>query len=420
MLGWTCLVLAGAGLAFGQTIAALPFANVSPTAAAASASPSGASTTTATGASASPVNPSPSLDWIGESIAETLRDALGARGITAHARQETNEAFQRLNLKTGSMLTRASALKVGERLDAEYVIYGTFEFTPAPTPAGLMTQGTLKIVARILDRQHLRQSPEFVETGNLDDLAALEAHLAWRTIVLIAPKRAPAETDYKSLNATVRLDAQESYIRGLMARSPEQQEKLLLQAARLDARFAHPLLQLGRMYLAQKEYKKAAESLQKVSDTDGHSSEANFLLGLALFQSGDAVGAEKVFQTVANTVPLSEVWNDLGAAQNRLNSPQATDAFKKALEGDPNDPVYIFNLGYSLWKRGDFTAAADRFRAVLARQPDDQMATLLLGMCLKKQAPRPTDARLLTLERLKTNYEERAYWQLKSLVEATQ
>jgi len=147
-----------------------------------------------------------------------------------------------------------------------------------------------------------------------------------------------------------------------------------------------------------------------------HFREASFLLGLALFQSSDFAGAQKAFQTVADVVPLSEVYNDLGAAQNRRNLPQAVDSFRKALDGDPNDPVYIFNLGYALWKKGDFAAAADRFRAVLDRQPDDEMATLMLGLSLKKQNTRLGDARLETLERLKNNYEERAYLQLKALV----
>ena len=61
-------------------------------------------------------------------------------------------------------------------------------------------------------------------------------------------------------------------------------------------------------------------------------------------------------------------------------------------------------------------AGAERFRAVLDRQPDDQSATLLLGMCLKRQGPRAGDSRLEALERLKTNYEERAYWQLKAVL----
>src|SRR2546428_12838350 len=116
---------------------------------------------------------------------------------------------------------------------------------------------------------------------------------------------------------------------------------------------------------------------------------------------------------IAETVPLSEVYNNLGAAESRRSLPQAIESFRRALEGDPNDPVYHFNLGYALWKKGDFTAAADRFRAVLDRQSDDEMATLMLGMCLKKQNSRLNDPRLETLERLKTNYEERAYLQLK-------
>ena len=87
---------------------------------------------------------------------------------------------------------------------------------------------------------------------------------------------------------------------------------------------------------------------------------------------------------MADVVPLSEVFNDLGAAQNRRNLPQAIESFRKALEGDPNDPVYHFNLGYALWKKGDYAAAADRFRAVLDRQPDDEMATLMLGLCLEE------------------------------------
>jgi hypothetical protein len=42
---------------------------------------------------------------------------------------------------------------------------------------------------------------------------------------------------------------------------------------------------------------------------------------------------------------------------------------------------------------------------------------LLLARCLKKQGPRASqDPRLDNLERLKTNFEERAYMQLKSLL----
>jgi len=75
---------------------------------------------------------------------------------------------------------------------------------------------------------------------------------------------------------------------------------------------------------------------------------------------------------IAAAVPLSEVYNNLGAAESRANLQQASiDDFRRALDGDSNDPLYRFNLGYALWKKGDFGAAADTFRALLELDPGD-------------------------------------------------
>jgi len=391
-------LFAGALFIRAETVAILPFANASRTPSAATSN----------------------LDWIGESIAETLRDALGVRGLVTLERDDVQNAYRRLNLRERALLTQASVMKIGEAIDAEHIVYGAFEFQ-ASAGGSPESRGSLKISARIIDRGHLHQSPEFDESGALEDLATLEAHLVWRTLTLVAPGIAPPESQFKSLRPVIRLDAEENYIRGLMSRDPEQREKYFTQAARLDARFAHPSYQLGQIHYQRKEYRQAAEWLEKIAPEDLDFHAAAFLLGLARFQSADYAGAQKAWQTLAAAVPLSEVFNNLGAAESRRNLPQALDDFRKALDGDPTDPAYHFNVGYALWKKGDFAAAADRFRATLDRNPDDQMATLLLGRCLKKQGPRTEansgDARLQNLERLKTNFEERAYRQLKSMLE---
>lgn len=355
------------------------------------------------------------LDWIGESVAETVREALGMTGVMTLDRNETQDAYQRLGLRQGP-LTEASVLKIGDTLDAEQIVYGSFEFTrPA---SGAITAGSLRITARILDRRHMRASREFTETGALDDLGTVEAHLAWRALTLIAPTMAPAEAEFRSLRTPVRIDAEENYIRGLLAHTPEQKEKYFTQAARLDPHFAHACWQLGQLYYQKKEYRQAVTWLEKVGLGDIHSHEASFLLGLARFQTGDYKGAQQTFQMIAAAVPLSEVFNNLGAAESRANAAQASiDDFHRALSGDANDPVYRFNLGYELWKKGDYAAAAESFRALLDLNPGDPTASLLLARCLKKQGPRASqDPRLDNLERLKTNFEERAYMQLKSLL----
>jgi Flp pilus assembly protein TadD len=123
------------------------------------------------------------------------------------------------------------------------------------------------------------------------------------------------------------------------------------------------------------------------------------------------------FRTVVKNVPLNEVWNNLGAAQSRRNDPDALASFEKAVEGDPADPDYQFNAGYALLRRGENEKAAERFRAVLDRRPDDAEATAMLGRSLRKTPARSAPAPSEGVERLKETYEESAWLQLKSLVE---
>src|ERR1700733_12545154 len=121
---------------------------------------------------ASSANPAAAanVDWLGLSIAGTLRDALELRGLVTLGRDDPQGAYHRLGLGwrpvpgVGSAppLTQASVLKIGETLDAEQVIYGEFEFQP--TAGGSSdSRGSLKISARVVDRKHLHESPQFSE-----------------------------------------------------------------------------------------------------------------------------------------------------------------------------------------------------------------------------------------------------------------
>jgi Flp pilus assembly protein TadD len=127
------------------------------------------------------------------------------------------------------------------------------------------------------------------------------------------------------------------------------------------------------------------------------------------------VGAEQCFETVATSAPLNEVYNDLGAAQARQSkSAAAIESFTKALEGDSADPDYRFNLGFTLWRAGQYDGAIASLRAAVERNPSDQEATSLLGRALKHDGVRAFDPRSENRERVKTNYEEAAYRQLQA------
>ncbi|MBX9603131.1 MAG: tetratricopeptide repeat protein [Bryobacteraceae bacterium] len=378
--------LAAARSASGQTVLVLPFFNESG---------------------------SGDFDWIGESISETLSEVLASQDLFVVDRDDRAVAYRRLGIRANSRLTRASVMKTGETLDADLVIYGEFQVRPDPAGAG---RGTLQVAAHILSLREARQGPEFSELGALEDLTTLESHLAWQTLQYLRPNNPIGEEEFRRSRTPVRVEAVESYIRGLLAPAEEAKRTLFAQSARLDTRYSQPNFQLGRLLYRKQEYRAAADSLQRVLASFSEYRESVFLLGLCRYHTGDFAGAEKAFQQVAAVVPLNEVWNNLAAAQSRRNQlPQAIENFRRAVEGDPNDAGYRFNLGYVLWKKGDYAGANEQFRAALERAPDDEGIRMLLSRSSAKIS-RKAFGRDEGLERLKTEYEERAYRTLKSIL----
>jgi tetratricopeptide (TPR) repeat protein len=361
---------------------------------------------------------SPNLDWVGESVSETIREALASKGIIALDREHRQEAYRRLSIRPYTQLTKATVIRLAEVLDADQVIFGSFELNAARDEA--KTHGTLRLTAQIIDTRKIVRGPEYAEIGALEDLARLQSHIAWQTLQFVLRDNAPSEEEFRRSQPVLRIDAIESYVRGLLASTADQKIKLFAQAVRVEPQYAQASFQLARLYYNKKSYKLAIDYLSKVAADDMNYRSATFLQGLCRYQLKDFSGAERAFSKVAESVPLNEVLNNLGAAQSRKNSPAAVGNFQRALEGDPNDPDYHFNVGYALFKDGNLAAAAERFRAVLDRDPDDSEAITMLGRCLQKQKNRRTsrmEVQSEGLERVKETYEESAYLQLKAVLE---
>lgn len=371
-----CVVQLRADSVLAGSAAVLPFTNVSATA-------------------------TPGLDWIGESIAEALRETLIARGSPVISRTDVMEAYTDLRLRPTSELTQASVLKLGQALNADDVVYGTYRVDPV--------SGTVAIQAVVSDRAKAQLSAPFSEAGPLAELDRLEAHLNWRALAHIAPALNTAEADFRILRPTVRTVAEEAFIRGWTASMPEQREAFYQQASRADARFSRPVLELGKIELGRKNYKAASEWLGRVSVGDPHFPEASFYLGVAKFRENDYAAAQLAFERITESLPAAEVFNNLGVVESRRGALHALSSFREALDINPSHPDYHFNMGFMLFKTGQFEAAADRFRAVLDRNPSDQAATILLGRCLKGEGLRrgnAADARFQAAERFRDSYEE--------------
>jgi tetratricopeptide (TPR) repeat protein len=351
------------------------------------------------------------MDWMGESVAETLRESLAAAGVLALPRAERVEVYKRLSVRSGPVLTRATILRIGQTMDAAQIVFGSFEVVPPPA-GDSASRGQLKITANLIDAKRLKTGPQFFETGALEDLSLLESRMAWQCLHYFQPHSTPPEDAYLHDRPPVRIDAVESYIRGLLTDSPDQKQKLFLQASHLDPRYSDPAFQLGRMAFDKKDYQTAQTWLEKIASTYSHYHEAEFLLALCRYYAGNFDGAIGILEALSTEVPLNEVFNDLGAAQSRKNQPASIESFKKALDGGETDPDYWFNLGFAQWKNGRPADAAQSLKASLERDPDDDEAKALLARCQRGELPHPGEN--LNLERIKKTFEETVFLQLQA------
>lgn len=350
-----------------------------------------------------------SPDWIGESLAEAIQDALAGEALMLVNRDTRDDTFRRLSVRRYAPLTRGSVMELALNLDAGEAVSGDYKVQPG-------TPDSLQVDVRITDVKRLKKGAEFNESGPLDELSQIQARIAWRVLGELMPTKAGTLAAFLQSHPTVRLDALEQYIRGLMTSNVEQKLKFFSTAVRLENGFAAPSYQLARLYYDRRSYRSAAEWYKKIPPADPHYRESQFYMGISLFETGDYLGAEESFLKVAQAMPLGEVLNNLGAAQLRQGNLGALDTLDRAVETDPQDPVYLFNSGYALWRLGRFDDAAARLRSALERDPTDESATMLLGRCLQRSGPRPGDLKTESLEILKTQYNESAWLQLKALV----
>lgn len=360
------------------------------------------------------VSKAQNLDWIGDSLSETILEAFAAEGVGVVPAENRDEILRQMSVRRYARLTRASVMEIAVNCDAGLVLYGEFEFSAGQ--AGGPSKGSLRVALRILDVKRMKRGAEFNVTGPLEELSTLQSRLAWQSLHSLSPDSTGTVEEYLQNHPPVRIDALESYVRGLLATQTELKYKLFTNAVRLEPSYSQPCFHLGKLNYAARTYRGAAEWLQKVNPADIHYREALFFLGLSRYHTGNFQGAAEVLRKLAETVPLAEVLNNLGAAQLRTADPGAVDSFLKAVEVDPADPIYHFNAGYALWRKGAYEQAAESFRSALQRKPEDDTATLMLGRCLKQQGPRPGDLRTEALERLKTEYNESAWLALKSML----
>lgn len=346
----------------------------------------------------------PNLNWIGDSFPDTLDQRFSSAGFLTITRDDRLFALDHLGLPADFRPTRATTLRIAQTLDADYVIVGSY------TLQGTEKASRIAVQAQVLEVDHLHLSPPIQDSAELRRLFDVENAVAWKIARQIEPTLAVAEQTFLSASSGIDLGAFENYIRGTGAGTSAERTKRL-EAAVADApTYAAAQLALGKQLYADRDYDRAAATLEKVPLADRQALEANFYLGLARFNAAKYATAGDAFGVVAARLPLPEVVNNQGVALDRQNK-DGSAYFQKAVAADPNDADYLYNLAITEYRRGDFAAAnRDIDRALKLRPTDPEAAELKTLISAGRAAIRPANGFEPT-PRLRRSYSEAGFRQ---------
>jgi tetratricopeptide (TPR) repeat protein len=333
-----------------------------------------------------------SLDWMGEAFPDVLNRRLNAAGFLTISRGDRLYAFDHLGLPLNLEPTRATAIRIAQTLDADYVIYGHYTVgadaggpaTNATNPAA----GPIGATVNLLDVSALRLGEPIEQQGDAGHLLEMIDSVAWQVTRQLDPAYAVEEQTFIAADKNLHADAFEEYIRGLVAEDGQHSIQHLREAVKLDPNFAPAWLALGRAYFSHQDYEQAAATLGRLPKDDPSALEADFYRGLAGFFTGNYREAEDAFAFVSMRLPLPEVVNNEGVAASRRGK-DAGALFQQAATADPRDPDYHFNLAVALAHRNDTEGALRELNEVLALRPQDAEAQAFAAQLKNPNAAKP-------------------------------
>ena len=325
---------------------------------------------------------SPRLDWLGEGLEELTIQRLSGAGEQVYSHAGRLVELERYGLPHASKLSRATMLHIAEDLDADFVVFGRFT-----------ANGTsLTIESRILKVSPARLLPGLRETGTLDSLMDLHSRLVWRMLSANDRNYALSLTEFTKRQRPLRLDAFEHYSRGLLASEDDVRLRELREAARLEPEWPEPDFALGEAYFTRRDCDSALPWYARVPKTHDRYVESVFATGVCRLLLGQPDHAEEVFNSLPEALKnnmisgadLPEILNDLAIARARQGKTAAAQTdLRHAVDLDPDEDDYPFNLGLLALQTNDASAAAGFFREAVLREADNSEDRALLILSLE-------------------------------------
>jgi tetratricopeptide (TPR) repeat protein len=319
--------------------------------------------------------------WLGEGTAVSLTDALDVLHAGALSRDQRVAAFDRLQLPVSSALTRATMIRVGEFVGASEVVFGEVQV------ADLVT-----VRARVVRLQSGQELPAVVEQAPVSEVLAVFDRAARR---LPEAMGRPAPAQGPDLAPRPPIDAFQSYVKGLLAPTPAGAQRFLESALKQMPRDARVLNALWSAYSAQGAHEKALAAAMAVPADSPLARKARFSAALSLIDLKRFDGAFKELTALNAERGAALVSNALGVVQLRRPTqpaaPPPVSFFARAVEQEPGNKDYLFNLGYAHALSGDVPNALSWLREAVRYDAAMGDAHLVMSAVLAASG-RPVEA----------------------------
>ena len=314
--------------------------------------------------------------WLGEGFAESLSEEMLLKDAYVLQRPQRKSAYEDLKLPYTGDLSRATMLKIGGKLAADYVIFGSYN----------LNDSLLQAEARVIKLPSSELSEPIKVSGSLEDLYHVQTVLRDGLLKYFNSKNLKALQTQAFETESVPLHAYELYIKGLLEASNNERIDFFQRALEAKPGYKQAAFRLGQTLSVMQRYKESNTALTSVNFTGFMDSSVQFLVALNLYLSGDFQGAYQKWLTLSNASPTAEVFNNMGVALLKANDLQGSGWYlSKAVEQDSDNTDYRFNLASSYVLRKYDPNAAQQYREVIRLQPNDFQAFYLMAKLLERQ-----------------------------------
>lgn len=168
------------------------------------------------------------------------------------------------------------------------------------------------------------------------------------------------------------------YVRTLGDMSPGDLQKENLEKAaeqfhailKLDPKDSSSALWLARLYRFENKHAEAEKILRGILERDADNGPALELLSQLLIDEGRSQDAIDLLSKSAGSSSSPEIYDLLGDAYSQgKDFPKAEDAYRKAVDADPDDAGHRHGLAQSLLSQDKYAAALEQFKKLSELEP---------------------------------------------------